>query len=314
MRITNSSIIRNHTYDLQQGLQRVDSLNRQLDTGKQINRVSDDPHKAIKIMNLNSEIKYTEKYNSNIDETVGWMNNTDASLNEVGNALSDIKTSLLKVGNGTYSDEELKGIQADINEKLKELGETLNTTHGGRNMFSGTSVDEKPVIVNEKDGVVTLSLNPKIDDKSFSANLKANISDGINLDYNVSAKELFENDGKDYLDTLNDVSKLMNKVANGENVEENKKELLGNVKNEVDELFNHNLDTRTKFGVRVNTAEKIKDLNNENILDMKGVLSLNQDVDYVNKFIELKSAQMVYNASVQVGAKLIQPTLLDYLR
>lgn len=314
MRITNSSIIRNHTYDLQQGLQRVDSLNRQLDTGKQINRVSDNPHKAIKIMNLNSEIKYTEKYNSNIDETVGWMNNTDASLNEVGNALSDIKTSLLKVGNGTYSDEELKGIQADINEKLKELGETLNTTHGGRNMFSGTSVDEKPVIVNEKDGVVTLSLNPKIDDKSFSANLKANISDGINLDYNVSAKELFENDGKDYLDTLNDVSKLMNKVANGENVEENKKELLGNVKNEVDELFNHNLDTRTKFGVRVNTAEKIKDLNNENILDMKGVLSLNQDVDYVNKFIELKSAQMVYNASVQVGAKLIQPTLLDYLR
>ncbi|MGL5642912.1 MAG: hypothetical protein ACRDDM_11610, partial [Paraclostridium sp.] len=66
--------------------------------------------------------------------------------------------------------------------------------------------------------------------------------------------------------------------------------------------------------VKVNTAEKIKDLNDENILNMKGVLSLEQDVNYVDKFIELKSAEMVYNASIQVGAKLIQPSILDYLR
>jgi len=44
-------------YDVQQGLQRMDNLNKQLDSQKQINRVSDDPHKAIKIMNLNNEIK-----------------------------------------------------------------------------------------------------------------------------------------------------------------------------------------------------------------------------------------------------------------
>lgn len=39
-----------------------------------------------------------------------------------------------------------------------------------------------------------------------------------------------------------------------------------------------------------------------------------QDVDVAEKFIELKSAEMMYTASLQVGAKLIQPTLLDYLR
>ncbi|MEG2460897.1 MAG: flagellar hook-associated protein 3, partial [Clostridia bacterium] len=66
--------------------------------------------------------------------------------------------------------------------------------------------------------------------------------------------------------------------------------------------------------VRVNTAEKIKDFNDENILNMKGVLSLEQDVNHVNKFIELKSAEMIYNASIQVGAKLIQPSIMDYLR
>ncbi|KGJ50144.1 hypothetical protein KD33_04220 [Clostridium sp. NCR] len=145
MRITNSSMIRNHMYDVQQGLQRMDNLNKQLDSQKQINRVSDDPHKAIKIMNLNNEIKYAEKHNQNVEEVVGWMNNTDANLEEFGTLLGDIKNSILKVGNGTYSDEEMKAIQAEMNEKLKALGETLNTTHGGRYMFGGTSVDEPPV-------------------------------------------------------------------------------------------------------------------------------------------------------------------------
>lgn len=310
MRITNSSMIRSHMYDVQQGLQRMDNLNKQLDSQKQINRVSDDPHKAIKIMNLNNEIKYAEKHNQNVEEVVGWMNNTDANLEEFGTLLGDIKNSILKVGNGTYSDEEMKAIQAEMNEKLKALGETLNTTHGGRYMFGGTSVDEPPVLIEEKDGVVTLTLNPKINDED----LKAEISDGINLDYNVSASEIFNKDGKNYLDSINDLSKLMNDIANGVDVEDNKKELLGDVKKNIDDFFNNTVDTRTKFGVKVNTAEKIKDLNDENILNMKGVLSLEQDVNYVDKFIELKSAEMVYTASIQVGAKLIQPSILDYLR
>ena len=132
MRITNSSMITNHMFDTQQTLERIDTLNRQLDTSKQISRVSDDPHKAIKIMNLNNEIKFTEKYNQNAEETIGWMNNTDSTLQEVGDLLGEIKTNILKVGNGTYSDEEIKAIHAEMNEKIKELGECLNSSHGGR--------------------------------------------------------------------------------------------------------------------------------------------------------------------------------------
>ena len=60
--------------------------------------------------------------------------------------------------------------------------------------------------------------------------------------------------------------------------------------------------------------EKIKELNDEDILNIQDVLSKTQDTDVVEKFIELKSAEMIYQASIQVGAKLIQPTILDYIR
>lgn len=316
MRITNTSMIKNHMYDTQENLTRMSKINEQINSSKMVNRVSDDPHKAIRIMNLNNEIRYTEKYNYNIDETVGWMNTTDGSLDHLGNMLGDIKDDILKVGNGVYSDEEFKAIQAEVNEKIKEIADVMNTTYGGKYMFGGTNVDEPPITMEDKNGVITLKINPN----SNMGDLRADISDGINIDYNISAGEIFngkDNNGTsiDFLEEINNVSKLMDKIANGTDDEKSKaqKELLGTTKDNIDNLYNHSLDERTSLGVRVNTAEKVKGLNEENILNMKGVLSLDQDVNQVEKFIELKSAELVYQASIKVGTTLMQPTILDYL-
>ncbi|CEI72241.1 MULTISPECIES: hypothetical protein [Romboutsia] len=310
MRIANSSMIRNNMYDNQENLQRTDKLNRQISTGKVINKVSDDPYKAIKIMNLKNEIKYTEKYSYNIDEAVGWMNNTDSSLEEVGTVLGDIKDEIIKLGNGTYSAEEMKSIRAEMNEKIKELGETLNSSHGGNHMFGGSDVEDLPIIIEEKDGVAKLTLNSK----SNSQDLKAIISEGIDIDYNVSAKELLNKDGKNLLESINKLSTAMNDIVNGKDVETNKAQVLGTIKDDIDTLFNHSVDIRTSFGVKVNTAEKIKELNDENIMNMKDVLSLTQDTDKVSAYIELKSAELIYQMSVQVGSRLIQPSIMDYLK
>ena len=318
MRITNTAMVRSHLYDTQQNLSRMNKINEQINSGKVVNRVSDDPHKAIRIMNMNNEIKYTEKYNYNIDETVGWMNNTDASLENFGNLLKDIKDNIIKVGNGTYSQEEIKAINAEMNEKIKEMADVLNTTYGGKYMFGGSNVEEAPIkLIENQDGTVKLEINQN----SNTEDLKADIADGTSIDYNVSVGEIFnvkDENGKtvNLLDEVNRLSKLMNDIANGnEQTSANaRKELLGDVKGNIDKLYNHALDERTSLGVRVSTAEKIKELNDENILNMKSVLSLDQDVDHVEKFIELKSAELVYQASIQVGTKLIQPTILDYMR
>lgn len=316
MRVTNTSMIKNYLYDTQKNLSNLNNINKQINSGKVVNRVSDDPHKAIRIMNLNNEIKYTEKYSYNIDETVGWMNTSDGSLENLNTVLSDIKDDLLKVGNGTYSDEEMKAIQAELNEKIKEVADVMNTTYAGKYMFGGTNVDEPPIIMEEVDGVVTLKINPN----SNTDNLRADISDGINIDYNVSAGEIFngtDDSGNaiDFLEELNNVSKLMNNIVNGSEEEKSaaKEELLNTTKGNIDKLANNALDERTSLGVRVSTAERVKELNEDNILNMKEVLSLDQDVDQVEKFIELTTAELVYQASIKVGTKLIQPTILDYL-
>ena len=324
MRITNASMVRSHLYDTQNNLTNMSKINQQISTGKVINTVSDDPHKAIKIMNINNEIKYTEKYNYNIDESVGWMNTTDGALDNVGNLLGEIKETILKVGNGTYSQNEMKSLNEDMNEKIKQLADTLNSTHGGKYLFGGSSVDDAPITVIENpDGTVKLEFSKDKNGQTIpnTDDLKAEISSGVNLDYNISIGELFnitDENGKtiNLLDEINNLSELMNKAANGNEQEfaKAKEEILNNTQGKIDKLFDHVVNERTSLGVRVSTAEKIKEFNDENILNMKSILSQDQDTDVVEKFIELKSAEMIYQASMQVGAKLIQPTILDYIR
>ena len=324
MRITNASMVRSHLYDTQNNLTNMSKINQQISTGKVINTVSDDPHKAIKIMNINNEIKYTEKYNYNIDETVGWMNTTDGALDNVGNLLGEIKETILKVGNGTYSQNEMKSLNEDMNEKIKQLADTLNSTHGGKYLFGGSSVDDAPITVIENpDGTVKLEFSKDTNGQTIpnTDDLKADISSGINIDYNISVGEILNiKDGNgntvNLLDEINNLSTLMNDIANGDEqtAAKAKETLLNDTKGKIDTLFDHVVNERTSLGVRVSTAEKIKELNDEDILNIQDVLSKTQDTDVVEKFIELKSAEMIYQASIQVGAKLIQPTILDYIR
>ena len=324
MRITNASMVRSHLYDTQNNLTNMSKINQQISTSKVINTVSDDPHKAIKIMNINNEIKYTEKYNYNIDESVGWMNTTDGALDNVENLLGEIKETILKVGNGTYSQNEMKSLNEDMNEKIKQLADTLNSTHGGKYLFGGSSVDDAPITVIENpDGTVKLEFSKDKNGQTIpnTDDLKADISSGINIDYNISVGEILNiKDGNgntvNLLDEINNLSTLMNDIANGDEqtAAKAKETLLNDTKGKIDTLFDHVVNERTSLGVRVSTAEKIKELNDEDILNIQDVLSKTQDTDVVEKFIELKSAEMIYQASIQVGAKLIQPTILDYIR
>lgn len=321
MRITNGNVMSTYLRDLQNNLQSMDKLNTQLNTSKQVNKISDDPFKTVKIMNVQGEINNVEKYNYNCDEITGWLDITDESLDRVGNLTSEIKTLLTSIQD-TFGPDEIKAVQTEINEKIKQVGEAMNTTYAGKYVFGGSVTDQPPVrvetdpnsglakiVINntDKDGNVDPNLSARLD-----ASLKSEISDGITMDYNLTIKNITSTTGKETgkksgLDILNDVVQKLN--SDPVDMDEIKK-----LSSDLGDYMNDVLNNRSLIGAKTNTVSAVKDSNEENILEMKGTFSQMQDVDYADKFMELKEAQMIYNATLQVGAKLLQPTLLDYLR
>ena len=97
------------------------------------------------------------------------------------------------------------------------------------------------------------------------------------------------------------------------NTEEVDMDVIGDLSKRLDSYLSDVLNNRSIIGARTNTVQAIKDTNDENVLEMKGVLSNIQDVDVAEKYIELQEAQMVYTASLQVSSKLFKTTISDYI-
>ena len=312
MRVTNSSMMSRYLTDMQKNLQGMNKLNTQINTSQNINTISDDPFKTIKLLNLKNEIKDVEKYNSNADEVMGWIDVTDEALDRVGNLTIDIKTLLTSI-QGTFGPDEIKAVQTEINEKMKQIGEAMNSTYAGEYVFGGSITDEAPIKMetDPDTGMVKLSIKNE-GDARLDESLIVEISDGISLSHNLTINQITKTAGtqtgsKTGLELLNSITEELSKDPVD-------MEAIGKIQSDLDGYMSDIMNNRALVGGKSNTVSSIKDSNDENILEMKGVYSLMQDVDVAEKFIELKSAEMMYTASLQVGAKLIQPTLLDYLR
>lgn len=301
MRVTNANMANSYRNNLQSTTQKMDKVTRQLTSNTVINKVSDDPFKAIKVMDLKNEISSVEKLNSNADELLGWAQQTDSSLDAIGSLTSEIKTILTSVS-GIHTEGEISSFKKEVQEKVKQIAELFNSSYAGQNIFSGTATDEKSVnIITNPDGSFTI-------EKSNSINngvLKGEVSPGITIGYNATVDEVTKNG--ELFETLNEVMSVLDTMP----IDFDK---VNELKDKLDKGLNGILDTRSAIGAKMNSIENMKENNTSNIEKMSETLSMLNDVDIAQKAVELKSAELAYTASLQVGTKLMQNTILNYMR
>jgi len=172
MRITNKMLSNNFLRDMNTNLNKLSTLQTQMATGKQINKASDDPSKASKIMQIYSDMDSNKQYNDNITNTSNWLDMTDTALGQVGDVTTRIQELLVSAGNAGYGADEKGAIKDEINQKVGELSQILNTSFDGKYIFGGTSGTSKPVGTVDTNGNTELTNNIK-------SGIVANLTPGI---------------------------------------------------------------------------------------------------------------------------------------
>ncbi|EJO5346085.1 flagellar hook-associated protein FlgL [Clostridium botulinum] len=327
MRITNKMMANSFMTDMNNNLQNLDRIRQQLTTGKNFSKPSQDPAGVIRTMQLHSGIDANKQYNKNINNVINWLDVTDTALGQVGKQLGTIRDKLVAAGNAGFGETERKAIKDEINEVIGSISQTLNTTFDGKYVFSGTRVTSKPtgieknngnnqLIYLEKDGITKLD-DPKHKEYiQMEGKLKAEISEGVTMEYNVTATEILDADGVDlrallknivnHLDGKNDDGTAMDNKA----IEKLVNEDLANI----DKVTENLLKVRAEVGAKQNRMESAEKMNTETNFNMTEILSHIEDVDVVEKNMEYAVLQSVYVSSLQTSAKVLQPTLMDYLR
>jgi flagellar hook-associated protein 3 FlgL len=83
---------------------------------------------------------------------------------------------------------------------------------------------------------------------------------------------------------------------------------------DIDKNMENILAKLSELGAKNNRLELSMNRLDDNILNLKGLISKVQDVDMSEVIMNLKMEEMVYQASLSTGARIIQPTLVDFIR
>ncbi|MDQ0231453.1 flagellar hook-associated protein FlgL [Metabacillus malikii] len=296
MRVTQSMLAGNSLSNLSKSYSNMGKYQDQLATGKKINRPSDDPVVAIKGMFYRTNLTEVEQYKRNLSEAYTWMENSEDGVAHASDVLHRVRELVVKGNNGSNSPEDLKAIGAEIAQLKEDLAGVANTQVAGNYIFNGTQTKTKPVTI-DANGVVDTSAMT-----STAYNIE--VSKGVQLRVNANPANVFS---PELFDTL---QKLEAGLLDGKGSLEDGDELLGKLDKHIDTI----LSERSEMGARYNRLELIDSrLGNQEVIASR-ILSDNEDADIEKVITDLTIQESIHRASLAVGAKIIQPSLVDFLR
>ena len=317
MRVTNNMLVNNMVYNLNQNLKTLEKLQYQKATGKKFRVPSDDPIGTSKSLKFNTDISKLEQYQRNAKDAMSWMNDTEAALGEIVEVFHRVNKLTVDAANGTKTPEDLLKIKEEIGELKGHIVQIGNTTYAGRHIFSGYMTDE-PLL--DKDGNYNIDLKME---EVFEYNV--GVSERVNVNI-VGIKVFGVGDVPDNSDdfknaftqgtagsgTTPTIIQVFEDLSNAlkSNDQDTIQKALGNI----DASFEQILTVRSEVGAKMNRLELTEKKLGVQINNVKELLSYNEDVDMAEISMEINMAENVYVSSLMTGAKIIQPTLVEFLR
>lgn len=302
MRITNNMLINNMLANLNTNLNRMNRYQNQLATGKKISLPSDDPIVASRALKLRTDVAEIQQYKRNIEDATSWMEITETTLGQMGDVLHRVRELTVQASNGATTPEDQEKARLEIEQLKTQMIQLANTTYSGRYIFSGYKTD-KPLL--DDNGVFLIDIA-----NSEQINYEIGIGDDIHI--NVAGSDLFNN-GTDA--SQSDVSgliatfdQLIAELNAGDHT------AVGNMLSQIDADMNNILRIRSGVGARMNRLELTANRLDDDYINFTKLMSKNEDVDIAEAIMNLQNEENVYRASLSAGAKVIQPSLVDFLR
>jgi flagellar hook-associated protein 3 FlgL len=268
----------------------------QLATGKKITKPSDDPVVAMKGMFYRSGLTEVEQYKRNLSELYLWMENSEAGIEQANNGLQRVRELVIQGKNGALSPSDREAVAREVEQIKADLVQVANTQVSGRYIFHGTDTDNPPVPV---DNPPTVAAN--LSDSSLN-NYKVEVSPGVSLRANINPAKVFNQE------LFNVVQEIQTALDNDQPAD------LGGLLNRLDQTMDNLSSERAELGARYNRLEVIDSRLGQQEVMANRVLSDNEDADIERVITDLKTQESVHRAALGVGARILQPTLLDFLR
>jgi flagellar hook-associated protein 3 FlgL len=300
-RVTATTGSRMSLANIQGAARRLHLAQEQISSGKQVRKPSDGPAQVLSALDYRAQLRRAEQLERNILDARNWLDNADSALTHGVEQLSRAKTLVIGGVNGSADHTSRLAYAAELDTIAEGLIQTANTQHLGRPIFGGTS--GSPIAYD--------------DDGRFQGDLgqvRRSIAPGIDVQVNRSGPEVFgefvEDGDGDPLD--GNVFQVIRAVAQALRDGDMERANLGLER--IDAAVDRMGKAQVELGSRSKQVEEVGQRNQEVTIELKYALAEVEDTDMVEAIIALQAQELAYQGALAVSAKVLQPTLLDFLR
>ncbi|CAM4390188.1 flagellar hook-associated protein FlgL [Paenibacillus alkaliterrae] len=317
LRVTQSMLNTQLMRNLTNNLGRMNTLQNQLSTGKIINKPSDDPIGITFALRYRSELDANDQYTENVDAALSFLQYTETTIGQAGDVMQRTRELLVQGANGTVDQTSLDAIKTEISQLYSQMVEIGNTQFNGKQVFNGENTGGKPYPALTLEDAADPLGNPPVYKAYHVASdtgvIKYELSAGMSMAVNITGNEVFGGPVANDADTTSDnVFQLLRRahdlLAAGD------QEGISNLIGQVDTRMNTMLTKRSEIGARMNRIELIQNRLNDIDINLQTLQSKTEDADMAEVITNMKMEENVYQASLSVGAQLIRPSLVDFLR
>ncbi len=310
MRITNNMMMNSFMTNLNFNMKVMSRYQDQLSSGKRITKLSDDPIGIMSTLDAKSKLRKLDMHNSTIGDAQSWLSQTETSLRELNDMLVKAYENTVVASNGTMSPED-KGATAELIEQIRQHVVQLgNSTYGGRFIFGGYNTTTEPLTYDASGNLLYNGTNLVTATGAEVGALQAQAiqySTGVNVTTTVSVNGVnIMGAGDDNLNKiLSDLVSALKSDASS-----------GTISSFIEKLQSKQQNTLSLLadvGGRINRLDMMESANGENEINYTEILSRVEDIDQAEVTMQFAMAEAIYRSALAVGARVISPTLMDFL-
>jgi flagellar hook-associated protein 3 FlgL len=184
-----NNIYNNVSFALNLHTKAMSVLQEQASTGSRINRVSDDPTAAYRVLGLNTNDKGLENYVNNLSEIISTLELSTTVVEEITSSFIDTQSLITQITSGIYDEAARQRTAESINDKLEQAVLLANTKHMDQYLFGGTDTGSVPYTVERTNGKIT-----KVTYEGSFENRNIEVSPGVEASAFYIGDDIFRSD------------------------------------------------------------------------------------------------------------------------
>jgi flagellar hook-associated protein 3 FlgL len=354
------------TSNLQKNRLEMNDLQNQAATQKRINKPSDDPVAAARVLGARTDEKMNKQFLKNIDIARSFLEASDQSLAELTENLVRAKELTIQAANDPGAGAETRRVTAhEVQQIYSQAVQIGNRKLGERYIFGGYKTNKSPFdshgeffgddgemkIQINKDSYVAMNISGEkvllgkgLGEDGSSGKMAATPKNVNELqDFKHQEHQRFEEKEKAEKDSenielrtpasINSRAKNITRVGPaGTDYETTGINVLGSLKeleiglhvndketiqegiDNLDQAISQVVQARAQVGSRIMALNNTADSLHKLVVENKSTASQLEDADIFQTVSDMQKADGTMKATLETSGKVIQPSLLDFLK